>query len=425
METDIVVVGAGPVGLCLARSLAGSGLRVVVIDQQGIDSIRTPEFDGREIALTQQSVRIMQELDLWDRIDPSERSALRAAKVFNGASPGAMEIGHESGAQLGWLVPNHLIRQAAWDAVHDSATCGDAVTLLTSDAVTGVQTGATGASITTASGKTIAAQLIVAADSRFSVTRKLMGIPASLHDFGKSMLVCRMTHGEPHHHTAWEWFGHGQTLALLPLNPEPSTHTHAHRSSVVLTLPGHEMARLAQLAPDAFSRNLERRFAGRLGSMQLAGTRHVYPLVAVYPERFVAQRFATVGDAAVGMHPVTAHGFNLGLSSVVALSQEIIAAKTHGLDIADAAVLRRYEARHRRATKPLYLATRFITQIYTNDTPPARLARDLLLRAAARFTPFRRAVADSLSGHTPAFAHGGPATTHSRPHQQKTGGQRT
>lgn len=31
-------------------------------------------------------------------------------------------------------------------------------------------------------------------------------------------------------------------------------------------------------------------------------------------------RFALAGDAAVGMHPVTAHGFNLGLASVERLA---------------------------------------------------------------------------------------------------------
>jgi 2-polyprenyl-6-methoxyphenol hydroxylase-like FAD-dependent oxidoreductase len=73
------------------------------------------------------------------------------------------------------------------------------------------------------------ARLLVAADSRFSQTRRLLGIGAQLKDFGKTMLVCRMDHEKPHRQTAWEWFGYGQTLALLPLNGE--------QSSVVLTLP--------------------------------------------------------------------------------------------------------------------------------------------------------------------------------------------
>jgi ubiquinone biosynthesis UbiH/UbiF/VisC/COQ6 family hydroxylase len=398
METDIVIVGAGPVGLCLARSLSGSGLRIVVVEQQSLDDIENPKFDGREIALTQRSARIMRQLGLWDRIESDDRSRLSAAKVFNGSSLSALEIGHELGghSELGWLVSNNVIRKAAYEALRADMGENGSVILLTSATVTGIKTDSVHASVTTASGLTISASLIVAADNRFSTTRKMMGIPAEMRDFGKSMLVCRMTHAEPHHHTAWEWFGYDQTLALLPLNPDPLTN--AHRSSVVLTLPGREVAALAQMDPDEFRANIEQRFAQRLGSMELVSTRHVYPLVSVYPGRFVGQRFAAVGDAAVGMHPVTAHGFNFGLVGVETLSNELLDARRTGSDIAAESVLGRYESRHRRATKPLYLATRFITDVFTNSTAPARFARDIMLRAASRMLPFRKAVAASLTG---------------------------
>ncbi|CAG9268935.1 5-demethoxyubiquinol-8 5-hydroxylase UbiM [Paraburkholderia unamae] len=398
MQADIVIVGAGPVGLCLARALSGQGLRIVVVERQRLEDIGEPRFDGREIALTQKSVRLMQKLGLWDHIEPDARSALRSAKVFNGASPHALDIGHElSGhSELGWLVSNHLIRKAAYDALCASNAQHEDVTLLAAETVSGVKTGDACARVTLESGKTLTANLIVAADSRFSATRKMMGIPADLHDYGKAMLVCRMTHEAAHGHAAWEWFGYDQTLALLPLNADRATH--APQSSVVLTLPVGEVNEMAALSPEAFSRDIERRFARRLGAMTLTSTRHVYPLVSVYPERFVATRFAAVGDAAVGMHPVTAHGFNFGLLGVETLGSLIVSARGGGLDIGAASVLRRYEDQHRRATRPLFHATRFITDVFTNNTAPARFARDFMLRAASRLAPFRRAIAASLTG---------------------------
>jgi ubiquinone biosynthesis UbiH/UbiF/VisC/COQ6 family hydroxylase len=398
MQADVVIVGAGPAGLCLARSLSGFGLNIVVVEQQRLDDIAHPQFDGREIALTQRSVRSMRDLGLWDFIEPQARSPLCHAKVFNGLSPGALEIGHElSGhAELGWLVSNHLIRKAAYHALQTSITEHRDVTLLAAQKVSGVKAGDGGASVTLESGQILSARLIVAADSRFSSTRKMMGIAANMHDFGKAMLVCRMTHEAPHRHTAWEWFGYGQTLALLPMNAEPSTN--AHQSSVVLTLPVGEATEVAAMEPVEFNRHIEQRFARRLGAMQLVSTRHVYPLVSVYPERFIGKRFAAVGDAAVGMHPVTAHGFNFGLLGVETLGKQIISARRSGVDIGAEPVLRQYEDQHRRATRPLFLATRFITDVYTNNTAPAKLLRDVMLRAASRLMPFRRAIAASLTG---------------------------
>ncbi|WP_042270430.1 5-demethoxyubiquinol-8 5-hydroxylase UbiM [Paraburkholderia heleia] len=398
MQADIVIVGAGPVGLCLARALSGAGLKIAMVEQQSLADIGEPQFDGREIALTQKSVRMMRRFGLWDLIDPHARAPLRSARVFNGPSPGALEIGHDlSGhTELGWLVSNHLIRKAAYEALLQSTAEHGDVTLLAARKVSAVKADDALASVTLESGETLSAKLIVAADSRFSSTRKMMGIAANLHDFGRAMLVCRMTHEAPHEHAAWEWFGYGQTLALLPMNAERSTN--AHQSSVVLTLPVGQVNEVAALEPEAFARHIEDRFMHRLGAMTLASTRHVYPLVAVYPERFVGKRFAAVGDAAVGMHPVTAHGFNFGLLGVENLGKRIIDAHKSGFDIGAPSVLQGYETQHRRATKPLYLATRFITDVYTNNTAPAKLARDFMLRAASKLMPFKKAIAASLTG---------------------------
>nr|WP_202031839.1 5-demethoxyubiquinol-8 5-hydroxylase UbiM [Paraburkholderia sacchari] len=398
VKTDIVVVGAGPAGLCFARSLAGTGLKIVIVDQQGVDELRNPEFDGREIALTHKSVGMLKQLGLWERIEEQSKSRLLDARVFNGKSPYALEIGRDLSPhdELGWLVANHQIRKAAFEAVQCAKEDGADIELRATERVIGVKSDNHCATVQLEGGTSIEARLIVAADSRFSSTRRMMGISAQMRDFGKTMLVCGMTHEKPHRHAAWEWFGYGQTLALLPMNPHPTSG--AFQSSVVLTLTGHEIERLKHADARTFADEIERRFDHRLGNMDLVTTRHAYPLVAVYPEHFVARRFAAVGDAAVGMHPVTAHGFNFGLSGVGTLAGAIREACLAGRDYASDALLRRYEHKHRLATRPLYLITGMIASIYTRDHLPARLARDVLLRAGDHLRPFKRGVAAYLAG---------------------------
>jgi len=398
---DIAIVGAGPAGLCLAQALKPLGLTVVLLEQQPADSLARPAFDGREIALTQHSVRLLSDLGMWQRLPVADVSPLRDARVLNGAHPFAMTISHRDAppvrgvapGELGFLVGNHHIRRTAFDVVFGD---GPAPALWAGHAVQRVHTTADHAHLTLANGQALTASLLVAADSRHSPTRRALGIAADHHDFGRSMLVCAMTHDEPHHHAAWEWFDHGQTLALLPMNPCPVTGMH--RSSVVLTLPGGEVDAVFALDEAAFNADLQRRFAHRLGQMRQASTRHVYPLVAVYPRRLVSHRLACVGDAACGMHPVTAHGFNLGLRSVEALAQSLTQALRSGQPLASPAVLARYERTHWLASRPTYLATQLVTRLYTQNTGPARLLRDAALRLGQGFAPFRRAVAASLTG---------------------------
>jgi len=401
MDYDILISGAGPAGLCLAGSLSGHSLRVGVVEQQPLAAIENPAYDGREIALTQQSAQMLRDLGLWDRIvadEPSAFSPLRDAQVLNGPSPFAMVIDHQLSqhSELGWLVSNHLIRRAAFQELRAAQHKNQDITLLAGEQVARAHTDASAAHVTLASGKQLRARLLVAADSRFSATRRALGIGADMHDFGRSMLLCTMAHALPHQHVAWEWFGYGQTLALLPMNDDPTTG--AHRSCVVLTLPHHTLEALQDMDETAFGLELTRRFDQRLGAMQLVSTRHLYPLVGVRPHRLVAPRFACVGDAAVGMHPVTAHGFNFGLRGITTLAGELRAAHAAGQDIAAPELLARYERAHRRATLPLYLATTFIARLYTTDHPPARLLRDAALRLAQNFPPFKRMVAATLSG---------------------------
>lgn len=84
MDTDILIVGGGPAGLGFARAMAGSGLRITLLERQSREALADPPYDGREIALTHRSIRALEELGAWDRIADEHKSPLRAAKVLNG-----------------------------------------------------------------------------------------------------------------------------------------------------------------------------------------------------------------------------------------------------------------------------------------------------------------------------------------------------
>lgn len=398
MNVDVVIVGAGPAGLCFARSLADSGLSIVIVERQPVDMLREPAFDGREIALTQRSVRILRELGIWGRLGPMDISPLRSARVLNGHGLRGLNVTptNTGSEELGFLVPNDRIRRAAYASIeHDPR-----ITLIGDTAVHTISLDRDASRLHLSNGSTLNARLIVAADSRFSQLRRDAGIPADMHDFGKTMLVCRMALEQPHQQQALEWFDHGQTLALLPL--------HNNEASIVLTLPGQAMKGVMALDDEQFNHEMHRRFDGRFGHMRLTSTRHAYPLVAVYARRFTAPHFALIGDAAIGMHPVTAHGFNLGLQSVEALSKAVRQACGDGQDIASAHVLMRYQRAHRIATMPLYLATLAIVKLYTDDRPPARVVRTALLRASQALPPFRLSLAHLLAsgGRCPASCPG-------------------
>lgn len=387
MDYDVVVIGAGPAGLAFVRSLSGHGLRVALVEKQSHKKLATPAFDGRDLALTHRSVAILEELGAWQTIPQKEVSYLRQARVLNGSSPYALCFDSQDSAKdyLGAMISNHHVRAALYK---QARACTD-VKLYDETEVIAVTTADEQAQVKLANGKTLKARLVVAADSRFSEARRKMGIPADMRDFGRSVVVCRMAHDLPHHDTAYECFHYDRTLAVLPLAGK--------QSSVVITLPSDEVPNLLAMPEEELNADIALRFESRLGAMRLISARISYPLVAVYADRFYGPRFALIGDAAVGMHPVTAHGFNFGLMGQHTLAQNILAAYAAGEDIGDPALLADYNRMHRRATRPLYLATNALVHLYTRTSPPAKLVRKALLVLGNGLAPIRKAITKGLT----------------------------
>lgn len=85
-EYDVIIVGAGPAGLSFACSLIDLNLKVLVVDKSNKESISKPKPDGRETALTHNSLKILQKLGVWDLINQTSVSPLKEAKVFDGDS---------------------------------------------------------------------------------------------------------------------------------------------------------------------------------------------------------------------------------------------------------------------------------------------------------------------------------------------------
>ncbi|WII93774.1 5-demethoxyubiquinol-8 5-hydroxylase UbiM [Kingella negevensis] len=392
MDTDIVIVGGGPAGLAFARQLKSSNLNITIVEKSPEDSLKTPAYDGREIALTHLSREIMQNLGMWQRIPEDEIYRLRDAKVFNGTSDYTLHFPEPTQARggktdrLGYLISNHNIRRAAYEEVVECSN----VKLLCGIGVKHVETNEQRALVELENGDTITARLLIAADSRFSNTRRQLGIAADMHDFGRTVIVFRTKHTLSNQHTASECFLYGRTLALLPLEE--------HLTNCVITITNTKAHELLDLQPEQLAKEAQKMLNNRLGEMEIAGTVHSYPLVGAHASTFYGTRCALIGDAAVGMHPVTAHGWNLGLESTETLSKLILKAQQSGKDIAAKDLLESYNFKHQLHTRPLYHGTNAMVTFFTTDSAPAKLLRGVALRVSNNLPPLKKLISKQLTG---------------------------
>lgn len=377
---DIVVVGAGPVGIAFACGFANTKIKVAIIEKLPKKIIENPKADGREIAITHQSAKILKELDVWKYISPKSISTIKEAKILDGNSPYTLNFKHREiqKESLGYLIPNHLIRKNLYKKLKNISN----VTLIDKMECVSIDNYKEFSSILLSNGRRLKASLVVAADNRFSKMRSKMGISAFIRDFNKSMIVCRMKHEKPHNNVAYEFFRYSQTQAVLPYIK--------NQSSIITTVPKTTSSTLMSINKKKFVKEMQDSFNGFFGKMKLVGKRYSYPMVTTYAKKFVADRFALIGDAAVGMHPVTAHGFNLGLKGAEILFKEIKTATNRKVDIGLPSILYNYQSRLRRVATPLYLTTNIIVNLFTNTSFTAKLTRPFLLRFANIIKPVKQ-----------------------------------
>ena len=381
MIFDIAIIGAGPVGIAFACSFAKTNLKIAIIEKQPKKILENPKIDGREIALTQRSADILKELNVMKSIPAKLITKIKEARVLNGNSKYFLDFTHQELQKecLGYLIPNNLIRKYLYKRLTNlsNVTLMDEVSCISIDTSNNEYS-----SIQLSNGEKIKASLVVASDSRFSESRTLMGISAFIHNFNKNMIVCRMEHEKPHNKIAYEFFRYTQTQASLPyINKQ---------SSIVTTVSKKTSTSLMKMKDNKFNKEIQDNFNNFFGKMRLIGKRYSYPMITVYSKKFIARRFALIGDAAVGMHPVTAHGFNLGLKGLEIISKEIKLAIERKIDFGLPLVLRKYQSKLHRVAIPIYLSTNGIVSLYTNTTVPAMLARQLVLRAVNNIKPIKQ-----------------------------------
>ena len=79
IKYDIIIIGSGPVGLSLAKALSLLDLRICIVDQQTEAILSSPLDDGREVAITHLSKKILSELGTWQLIDYKIISLIKEA----------------------------------------------------------------------------------------------------------------------------------------------------------------------------------------------------------------------------------------------------------------------------------------------------------------------------------------------------------
>jgi 2-octaprenyl-6-methoxyphenol hydroxylase len=372
---DLAIAGAGIAGLTLACALKDSGLRIALIEAK-------PKTAGlqqrRAYHLSLMTGRIFEGLGIWQNILP-HITTFHQISLADADYPAVVNLRPEDlGTQdLGYVGEHCVLVQALLDALEGSAT----VTWVCPAEVVGVEYGADIATVALADGSTIATKLLVAADGARSPLRQQAGIKTRGWQYWQSCVTAVIRSEKSHESIAREHFWESGPFATLPLP--------GNRCQIVLTAPHEEAKQWATGTEADFLAELERRYGGALGRLEMVGERLLFPVQLMQSDRYVRSRLALVGDAAHCCHPVGGQGLNLGIRDVAALAQVLQTAQRQGKDLGDLAVLRRYE-RWRKLENLMILGfTDFLDRSFSSRWLPLVWVRRLGLRVMRVARPLK------------------------------------
>jgi 2-octaprenylphenol hydroxylase len=362
---ELIVVGAGPVGLLLAARLlegaAGRRLGVRILDLKPPRAWSADAMDARVYALSRASQAAFAALGLWDRIRARRASPYRLMRVWEGADAAGRASVRFDAAEIGEPDLGHIVEDSLLRGVLLERLATAAVDLRFGEAVAGLKRRGGAVELTTTGGETYKADLVVGADGTESTIRAAARIDAIRHDYGQTALVAHVATEKPHAETAWQRFLAGGPLAFLPLGDG--------RSSIVWSCPADEAGHLAGLGDAAFLAALETASAGVLGRLGPISERHAFPLRLLHARRYTQAGIALIGDAAHTVHPLAGQGMNLGLGDAVCLADTLLAALREGQYPADERVLRRYERARKAHNLTMQLAFDGLSRLFGRGFP--------------------------------------------------------
>ena len=334
-RADVIILGGGLVGLTLATALDAHGLTSIIVDPAEPDAVLHKAFDGRASAVASASHAMLDAIGIGARL-AGQGCSISTICVRDGLAPRALAFEADpGGGPLGIMYENRLLRATLHQAANEAAH----VRLLMPATPATIDRTAAGVRVTLADGRVLAAPLLIGAEGRNSPSRAAAGINLAQWNYRHRAIIATIGHARAHDHVAHEIFYPSGPFALLPMTDDAA----GPRSAIVWTVAEAQGDALRDLPDRAFLAEAEKRMGGMLGALRSASARSSYPLDFHHSARITAERFALIGDAAHGIHPIAGQGLNLGFRDVAALVEVLVEGARLGLDLGDAQLLARYE----------------------------------------------------------------------------------
>lgn len=364
IETDVLVIGAGPIGLAAANLLADQGVNVMLVERHAGTS-----DEPRAISATDETLRVMQQIGILDRLAPEmlmdtgARYFGRKEQLLAEVYPASPRLGQPGKSQFDQPVMESLLLEAArarplidvrfsTEAFRITDGPGHADTVLIDD-----------------DGKhTVRSKWVVACDGGRSPVRSQLGIPMEGSTQTQKWIVVDIinTPGDP------ERFSEFHCNGTRPVVVVPGVH--GRRRYEFMLLPGEDAA--AVTSPDAIIKLIAPFQTISAADIRRAAVYVAHQRVAL---NYRVGHVLLAGDAAHMMPPFAGQALNAGIRDVANLAWKV-AANIQGTGTE--ALMDTYQSERRPHAVDMVRLSHRIGNVVMNVNPALTAIRDAVITAS-------------------------------------------
>jgi 2-polyprenyl-6-methoxyphenol hydroxylase-like FAD-dependent oxidoreductase len=367
-DTDVLIAGAGPVGLALGAALTRRGVGTVLIDRQpeGANTSRAAVVHAR-------TLEVLDELGVTGEM--VERGVIVPRFTVRDGDRALLTIDF---SELPTPYPYTLmLPQSDTERILSDRLRGLGGSVRRPAELVGVRQDDDGVTATLRDGQNLRARYLVGADGMHSTVRELSGIGFAGQAYAESFVLADVRMDWPLPDDEVMLFFSPAGLVVVAALP-------GGRYRIVATLddaPEHPTAADVQAILDARG---PRREPARVRELVWSSRFRVHHRLA---ERYRAGHVFLAGDAAHVHSPAGGQGMNTGIQDAIALAAVL----------ADGSDLDRYEAVRRPVAAGVVALTDRMTKIATMHSRPLIAVRNTVLPIVGRVPAVRRGLAMNLS----------------------------
>jgi len=367
---DIIIMGGGLTGLCLAPILGKLNLKITLIDKDLISSKKNINLDQRTVAISYGTKLIFERHSMWQNIF-SDVEIIKNIKVLNRDFRSNITFdNYQKDDPMGYIIKHSILKKYLLNEIKLNRN----IDIIENNKIVEVIRDQNYISVLTKNNKKICAKILIAADGKNSFVKSIFKIPVYKFKYNQKALTVNFEHTINHKNTAYEIFLPNGPLATLPMI---SSKKNIFKSSLIWSEGISTANYFLKIKEGKLKKIIEEKISPYLGKVVRLDKVSLHPLSAHICRRFFDNRVVLIGDSAHSIHPIAGQGWNLGMRDIKYFYDTLEEYLKLGIDIGSKEVLKTYNDKRTTDVLSMFIITHGLNKIFSSKSITVNSIRSL------------------------------------------------